>query len=229
VTVSWLSKRSKSGPRLAKSDSKTVLVGGVGSFASRSVPPNHEPGWEYLFLATELESGIHQLDDEYTRYMSGQVVPTGVTVSDPIQDAMARCDGAKEIVDQVNKYFAPKLLEKAFGPKGVAGDEETIRLVADGVVGVYRSCLQWGEQIRGTAVPVQWQPPYAALADMVTLPMQQIQEFTNSFLTSVRESVECVRAGKVTGRVLDFTLKISIDPSVSQRFEQALEELRSSS
>jgi len=224
--MSWLSKRSKFGPRLAKSDSKTVLVGGVGSTASVSVPPNHEPGWEYLFLATELEGGIHQLDDEYTRYMSGQVVPTGVTVSDSVQDAVARCDDAKEIVDGVNQYFAPKLLDKAFGPKGVAGDEATIRFVADGVVGVYRSCLQWGEQIRGTAVPVQWQPLYSELADMVTLPMQQIREFTNSFLISVRESVEGVRAGKVTGRVLDFTLKISIDPEVSYRFEQALEALR---
>jgi len=224
-----LSKRSKYGPRLAKSGSKTVLVGGVGSSAPVSVPPNHEPGWEYLYLATELESGIHQLDDEYARYMSGQVVPTGVTVSDPIRDAVARCDDAKEIVDKVNQYFAPKLLEKAFGPKGVAGDESTIRFVADGIVGVYRSCLEWGEQIRGTEVPVQWQPLYSALADMVTLPMQQIEEFTNSFLTSVRASVEGVRAGEVTGRVLDFTLRISIDPRVSQRFEESLEALRSSS
>jgi hypothetical protein len=176
-----------------------------------------------------MDSGIHQLGDEYSSYMAGQVVPTDITVSDPIRDAVARCDDAKEIVDKVNQYFAPKLLEKAFGPKGVAGDEATIRFVADGVVSVYRSCLEWGQQIRGTEVPVQWQPLYSALADMVTLPMQQIQEFTSFFLTSVRESVDGVRAGNVTGRVLDFTLKISIDPGVSQRFEQALEVLRKSS
>jgi len=164
--MSWLSKRSKAGQSLAKSDSKTVLVGGVGSSASVSVPPSHGPGWEYLFLATELQNGIRQYDDEYNRYMAGEVAPTGLTVSDPTHDAVARCNDAKEIVDKVDQYFAPKLLEKAFGPKGVAGDEATIRFVAEGITGVFRSCLEWGEQIRGTAVPVKWQPLYSALADM---------------------------------------------------------------
>jgi hypothetical protein len=226
--MSWLSKKNHTPATSGLTKSATVLVGGVGSQSSVAGPPDRRSGWEYLYLATQLADGIHQMDDEYDKYMSGEVVPNGVTVSDPIQDAKARSDVAKDIVARVDNLFAPKLLEKAFGPTGVAGDEATIRFVAAGVVGVYRSCLEWGEEIRGTAVPEQWQPLYAALADMVTLPMQQMRNFSDDFLSTVKESVECVRAGKTTGRVLNFTLKISIDPTVSQRFERAIETLKNS-
>ncbi|MGA7833714.1 MAG: hypothetical protein WCA31_00730 [Acidimicrobiales bacterium] len=56
--------------------------------------------------------------------------------------------------------------------------------------------------------------------------MQQIRKFSDDFLSTVKDSVEGVRTGKVTGRVLEFTPKISIDPTVLQRFELALEELK---
>lgn len=226
--MGWLSRKSENKSNGGPSRIATTLVGGVGSQVSAERPPDHGAGWEYLYLATQLSTGIHDTDDEFDEYMSGKVVPTGITVSDPIQDAKARCDAVKDIVAKVDVFFAPHLLEKAFGPPGVAGDEATIRTVAEGVVGVYRSCLEWGEQIRGTAVPVQWQPLYAALADMVTLPMLQIRGFSDDFFSTVKESVDNVRAGRSAGRTLGFTLKISIDPAVTQRFESALEALKNS-
>jgi len=221
VTALGLFKRAKSPVSRQSPNSRSVLVGGVPQGPVHG-PPDHDPGWEYLYLATQLAKGIHGLDARFNKYMSGQVTPTGVSVSDPVRDAKSRCDEAAEIVDQVNKYFDPKLLESAFGPLGVAGDEATIRFVADGIAGVFESCLKWGETIRGTAVPIQWQSLYASLADMVTLPMQEIQEFSKDFLSAVEESVGAVRAGKSTGQVLNFTLKITIDPAVTKRFEAAL-------
>jgi hypothetical protein len=221
-----LFKKAKDPAAVKSAKARTMLVGGVESSSPVKGAPDHDAGWEYLYLATQLSEGIHGLDERYTNYMSGQVVPTGLTVSKPIRDAKARCDEAAKIVDQINKYFDPLLLETAFGPKGVAGDEATIRFVAHGITGVYESCLEWGVNIRGTSVPIDWQPLYAALADMVTLPMQQIREFSDRFLSAVQESVDGVRAGKVTGRLLDFTLRISIDPAVSQKFEEDLEALK---
>jgi hypothetical protein len=229
VTVVPLFKRARSPVSRQAPNPPTVLVGGVTPQGSVQGPPDHEPGWEYLYLATQLAEGIQGLDKRFKEYMSGQVMPTGVTVSDPVRDAKSRCDEAGEIVDHVNKYFDPTILETAFGPKGVAGDEATIRFVADGIAGVFESCLKWGETIRGTAVPLQWQPLYASLADMVTLPMQEIREFSNEFLSAVEESVRAVRAGNATRQVLNFTLKITIDPAVTRRFEAALGALEKTS
>ncbi|MGA7833713.1 MAG: hypothetical protein WCA31_00725 [Acidimicrobiales bacterium] len=138
----WSSMKNTSPAASGLTRSATVLLGGVASQASVAVPPDRGAGWEYLYLATQLSAGIHRMDDEYDKYVSGDVVPTGVTVSDPIRDATARCDAAKDVVAQVDHFFEPKLLEKAFGPPGVAGDEATIRSAAGGIVGVYRSCLE---------------------------------------------------------------------------------------
>ena len=35
-------------------------------------PIDHDAGWEYLYLASEIARGLHDLDEPYEHYMSGE-------------------------------------------------------------------------------------------------------------------------------------------------------------
>jgi hypothetical protein len=224
--MSWLKKRHTNPS--TPTPSRTILVGGVAAQPAVVPPADHDAAWEYLYLASEIARGLGDLEDRFTHYMSGEVIPSGITVTDPVTDAPARSKDIGEVGPRIDALFAPQLLEKAFGPPGVAGVEATLREVARGVVGVFQTCLQWGEEIRGKSVPAEWQSLYAALADFVTFPMRQIRNFSSELSGLAKNIADAVRAEASPPAHQELTLRISINSAAVERFEGALKALQGS-
>ena len=206
--------------------SRVVPVGGRPSATPPTAPPDHEAGWEYLYLAAEFERGLAALDARYARYLDGEVAASGVVVRDPRRDVRVQSDDLRARVGAIDALFTPSRLEGAFGPPGRPGDESQIRSLARGVVEVFEGCLRWGEEIRAVSVPPEWRGAYAALADFVTGPLEEIREFSRDLSALARSIADDVRHGRTPTSDQQLTLRISLDPEIERRFEDALDALR---
>jgi len=189
-------------------------------------PPNHEPGWEYVYFASELARGIEDHESEYKDFDIGFVRPTGERVADPKSDLSERSHEIMMTVGNIDRLLSGPVMEKAFGPLGTPGDAETIARVSAGIVEVYTTMIAWAERVRGATVPSEWQPVYAALSDFVRQPLRQIREFSAKLTQAVDEVVAALRADQQPKGKVELTLEISIDPAASKAFDDALARVR---
>lgn len=198
-----------------------------GAAAPEVVPPaDHEAGWEYLYLASELARGLAAYEGLYGRYQSQVVEPTGAHVDDPLTHIRAMNEQIIAIVNQVDTVMTPDLLEKAVGAPGQPGDEAGIRDYTGHLAAIYGQMIDWGIRIRDADVDPQWRPVYMALSKFVSLPLHQFQDFSAVFSAGAARLVADVRAGRPPEENLELALTITIDPSAQTEFHSAMDALK---
>ncbi len=192
------------------------------------VPPaDHDSGWEYLYFASELARGLEAHQSAYAEYQSQLVRPFSIPVPNPTAYIRTLTDEISKKVKRADQLLNPKVLERAFGPPGQAGDEAAIRAVATQLSDVYAEMISWGMKVRGAAVEDRWRPTFMALAKYVSLPLHQFQGFSATLSANFARVVGDIRAGRPPGPPLEITLCISIDPTASEEFRSALDTLKS--
>lgn len=104
-------------------------------------PPDHGPGWEYLYFASELARGLAAHQPEYLEYQSQGAGPSGPAVADPAGHIRQLTDEIRDASGEVPRLLSPTALEPAFGPPGQAGDEAAICSVAAQLTDVYAELI----------------------------------------------------------------------------------------
>lgn len=189
-------------------------------------PPDHGPGWEYLYLASEIARGLADHDPEYRDYLSGVVQPSGEVLNDLPKQLSDLSREVIEIVASMDLFFSPEALEKALGPPGQPGDEEAIRGIAKGLSDMYAALIAWAQSIRGATVSGEWHPACSALVRMVAAPIGEIREFSALTSETVGQLVADLRNGKSPSSSTTLTLKLNVPDSYISEFEQALGDVQ---
>src|ERR1700728_189331 len=77
-------------------------------------PADHDAGWEYLYLASELARRLAVYQDFYGEYQSQVVVPSGQPIADPVATVHQLTDQAVAMVEAASQALSPETLEQAF-------------------------------------------------------------------------------------------------------------------
>lgn len=192
-------------------------------------PPDHGPGWEYLYFAAELARGLAAHQSEYLEYQSQVTAPSGLAVADPAGHIRQLTDEIREAIAEVPRLLSPAVLEPAFGPPGQPGDEASIRSVAARLTEVYAELISCGLRVRNASVEPKWRPVYAALAKCVSLPLLQFQDFSAALSAKTAKVIADVRADIPQSEPLELALSVSVDPSAVSEFNAALAALKAGS
>jgi hypothetical protein len=220
---------------MAASESlKASLVSGGASTPQEPQPravgfgpePSDEPGWAYLYFASELRHGIAAYDAEYLRHVQRLVQPSGETVVDPVADLRARTRRLRQAVRRGITPVTSEMSKKAFGPDGRSGgDEEAIRTVTGSVVVMYAQLLEWAEETRSVKVPPEWAQVYGAEAELADASIEAIRQFAIDWDERAQLVAAAVRdRGLWEGEPL--TLTVTIDRAAKDRFDAALDALK---
>lgn len=190
-------------------------------------PPDHGPGWEYLYFASELARGLAAHEAEYLEYQSQVTALTGLAVANPAGHIRQLTDEIRDATAEVPGLLSPAVLEPAFGPPGQPGDEAGIRSVAARLTEVYAELIFWGLRVRNANVEPTWRPVYAALAKYVSLPLHQFQDFSAALSAKTAKVIADVRAGVTQSEPLEVSLNVSVDPAAVSEFGAALVAMNS--
>jgi hypothetical protein len=198
----------------------------VGATADVVPPADHEGGWEYLYLASELARRLSGYQALYGEYQSQVVSPTGEHISDPPANVRLMTSQISAVVAAATGALSAESLERAFGAPGSPGDEAAIRAVATQLVTAYGQLAAWGIKVRNSDVDPIWQPAYLALSKYVSLPLHEFQDFSAAFSAVTGRVVAQLRAGQTPTEKIALELKITIDPNAIAEFNAALEALK---
>ena len=186
-------------------------------------PEDHDPGWEYLYFATELARGIAATQPRYLVYQSQLAEAPGALVADPKEPLQSLLGMLSAVWSHVDAILTTEALARAFGPPGEPGSEEEIRLVTASLCAVYAGLVEWGIRVRNVTVDPLWEPAVDALAQMVGLPLHQFQDFSAATTAGLSRAIASVRSAKPKEPIkLDFVLKLTTDPTVMAALDAAM-------
>ncbi len=169
-----------------------------------------QPGSEFTLFANEVNSGLARFDNAYRDFLAGHVDVAGSIVNDPVNDLVQRIAVSRAIIGRIDRIFIPEATARALGSPGQPGNPESARELADSIVTVFSTLLQWGRDARSAVVDPQWQTIYAALANFARQPLLQIR----SFADDIAAKAEALRAELGAGRAPSTTMAITLEIAV---------------
>ena len=190
------------------------------------LPPDRHPGWEGLYLATEIKRCVDLHQSTYEHWLAGGSLPSLVLEVDPADDLSERDDQVVAIVMGIERLFSPAVLEEAIGKPGEPGDDEKIAAVAAAMGTAFGDLVDWGLRTRGAEAPAEWRGVYRALAQIVATPLRQIREFADGFCAATTSAVARQRAGEDAGAGIEMVLTVSIPDEDVAAFSRALAEVK---
>ena len=185
--------------------------------------PDRRPGWETLYLATEIKRCIDSHQSAYETWLGGGSTPSLVLEHDPVTDLSQRNDAVVAIVGRFEPLFSPATLEVALGRPGEPGDEEEIARVAAGIGSAFGDLIEWSSTTRGAEPPPDWQDAYRALAQIVDTPLRQIRTFGDEFCAQTMTAIDRQRSGQDPGPAIEMSLTVSIPDEDSEAVARALD------
>jgi len=194
-----------------------------GPSAEPPLPPDHLPGWETLFLATEITRclGVHR--PPYEAWLAGGSTPSLVLEADPTDDLRDRDAAMVSIIEGIEPLFSTATLAEALGVPGVPGDEATITALAGGIGAAFGALVDWASSTRGAEAPAGWAEAYRALAQIAAGPLRQIWRFGEEFSAAASGAVAHQRAGGYAGSGIEMRLMVAISDEDVAAFSRALE------
>jgi hypothetical protein len=154
-------------------------------------PPDHEPGWQYLYLASELERGLANLETEDVAHEAHLAHRTDTSlVSDPISGAKARLGVLQDALRTLNRALSKETTDNAF-----RGGEADIRSLASVIIGIYALLMRWAQSVRDAAVPADYVPMYDALAELADFQIRQIRAFSVEWGLGAKDMARSMRSG----------------------------------
>ncbi|WP_285635889.1 TIR domain-containing protein [Lentzea sp. NBRC 102530] len=175
--------------------------------------------WEYMLFAgvisrgkIKLQSKLRDHQIKYARRIR--------RISDDIEAVNYLADRMGSVVDIAESFmniFSPEAQEWAFGAQGEPGDPENIIHLGNRFTDCYEDFLDWAADLRGIGVDDGLKKLYELGALFVELPIRQIGDFINSYVSQLSGITERIAAGETeVGLEVNFTL--SVDESVSEKY-----------
>ena len=189
------------------------------------MPPDRHPGWEGLYLATEIKRCVDRHQPTYVEWLAGGSRPSLVLEVNPADDLSDRDQEVVAIVEGIERLFSSEVLEEALGTPGEPGDDEKIAAVAAGMGAAFGELVDWALRTRGAEAPAEWRPAYRALAQIVETPLRQIREFADGFCEATTTTVARQRAGEDPEGGIEMILVVSIPDDDVAAFSRALAEV----
>ncbi|WP_176946974.1 toll/interleukin-1 receptor domain-containing protein [Lentzea fradiae] len=151
------------------------------------VEPGPAPrGWEYRTFADVVGHALRSLSEKKLNHEMGffENVRTFTTDTESLDYFTARTRKFDTIVNSVMDLLSPEKQQWAFGPSGLPGNADKIRLLGTRFAKCYEDLLDWAADLRGTATPERHRPLYEATARLADEPLRQIEEFAEHFATA---------------------------------------------
>jgi hypothetical protein len=183
-------------------------------------PPNHDPGWQALYLASEISRGIDEYRNDYYDYVIGFVRPSGEEFSAPLDVLQFFTSELKADINNLRRLLSREVIGQAFASE----EEGLIARIASGVVEVYARMIAWGNRQRNAVVPDAWRAAFSAHSRLVSTPLRQIQDFAKEYLSAAEEVVLAIREGGAPPQMrMRMSPAFRLDPQAVEEWKQALE------
>jgi TIR domain len=187
--------------------------------------------WEYRLYAGALMRGRLELEDKWHAHELS--LPGGRRREpDAMSDFLSRELGWMQVqISAIDRVFDPDVLERAFGARGEPGDAERIKQVAQGVIQIYASMMEWAAELRNTSAPGEYAEVVEQTARMVDGPVRQIHDFVQQVADEIAripiltDEAEKSGATEDNPMTLTLTLTLSVDEGVQEKLQAALRRL----
>jgi hypothetical protein len=171
-----------------------------------------QPGSAFTAFAFHLKSGLARFHDEYHSFLDGSADLDGPVVADPVNDLVQRIAVNRAIVGRVDRILSPEARARAFGSASHPADSQAARDLADSVVTVFSTMLQWGREARGSVVETSWRPIYDVLSNLAREPLHQITRFADDMTAKAQAVKAELEAGRPPSKAPNVTLELTIGP-----------------
>jgi len=183
-------------------------------------PPDHQSGWQNLYLASELERGLQHCDAEYQAFKRRLAHRTSAPLGpNPVDDARQRLAALEDHARDLCRLLNGEVTQKALD--GDPAEESMIRFISVGVIESYVSMMRWAQAARDAAVPNEWVPAYQALAEMADGPIRQFRAFVAECSKLSQDIVREIRSGRPQ-RPFKLHLTLDIDGAATAHFSSAI-------
>ena len=134
-----------------------------------------------------------------------------------IKDAAASIGISAQLLE---KILNPARLDVAMGPEGQSGNEQEIAKLAHGIVGAYANMIHIAHDLRSSHPDRRIQALTKDTSDMVLLPLDQIRAWSAELTRQIGDLASKVRSNTPVTDPLRIVLTITMDPSVTARFNR---------
>ncbi len=197
-------------------------------------PIDRRPGWQYLAFVHRLEEGLADNElawRDYRLRVTRTVGTERIGVAELGDDVGRRIHQAKQLIANLDRILTAEHSDEAFRTAVEHDDPASVHYLADGILGMYQNMLSWAGEIRGLRLDDEVRLAYELLAEFVDLPINQVRQWIAQLGLQIREAVEWLRStseddGDGEVKVVDTELVVSVDPTLSARLEQALDDLQ---
>jgi TIR domain len=134
-------------------------------------------------------------------------------------------------VSALDRVFDPAVLEKAFGKPDELGDAERITHVAQGVIQIYESMMDWAAGLRNTSVPNEYEELLELTARMADGPVRQIREFVQIAADQIAQIPVLIERATAEGATrespmtITLTLHLALDEDNQRALHAELERI----
>lgn len=191
--------------------------------SSVAKPADQELGWEYLFLASEIERCLGEALPKYQSMMSATIFSS--SSGDPIGDIREAMDAMGTSIGFVPLIFDSKNIEKGFGAPGTPGSEVDMTRIACEITGVYVNLINIAKDLKTTDFG-KFQSVATDIADSCLTPLKEIRDFSSEMSSSFKKVIAEVRKGEVPSEPLTLQLKITMDDAILERITNHLNSLK---
>jgi hypothetical protein len=167
--------------------------------------------WEFRLYAGVLMHGRLRLEDKWhdhdLRLPGGSHHVAPEPTWKLISSKMAEM---RQYLNTFNRVFDPEVLERAFGVPGEEGDPDKIKHVAEGVIRVYESMMNWAAELRNTSVPGDYVDLNELTARMTEGPVEQIRDFIQLVADRVARIPILTEQAKKEGATAEAPMEIEL-------------------
>lgn len=181
-------------------------------------------GWEYLLFAAILRRKMNRLEPKYRDHELGYVQPHGA-VLDEVQ-AISLLEEAFHhagvVTENVERVLDPQAQVLAFGPFGENGDPARIEHLAERLIDIYESWLDWAGSLRGAAVPERFERAFRLANSFVDAPIEQMRDFVNRTVEECDRIPALLREEEPVRMTLDLTITIGegVESALAQEIDR---------
>ncbi len=186
------------------------------------------PGWEYLLFAARLESGEAAL-------VQGQSAPDNTgRAFDKLRSRRKAIDRLQRdnqeaiaIVGDIESVLGADEVLNAFGAPGEPGDAERIVLLAEKLILKRDHFQRWTRRARATSTPDDLTMLFAAHAELLDLPNQQLEEYIERWIDFGEQLPRLLEDAEQASEPLkiEMALIITVDDQVLERFTDEIARL----
>jgi hypothetical protein len=179
-------------------------------------------GWEYLYFIGCLISDRATLEGTFLDHELRYAAPAGETVADDqvVPFLHGAMNDALRHMENLKGMMEPEVQDRALGPRGVAGDPDRIRHLAERWTSVYGELMSWAARLRSARVSSEYRGLFDSLANVIDRPVHQYREFIDDFARDCDAIPKAV--AKHQPLTIERTLTMSMDEQALETFGQEL-------